>query len=123
MGVQLKQRTVSVVKEGDELAEMIGNLTIETVRAARDNGGWKSAEDIPKVFLSLMKDAPKAVDGFDQIGEEVKTELGKFLLSWAIQGERIASELLSGKPELAALESFSGEVVAKVTKKTKKKTS
>jgi len=88
----LKEKTIKVPKETDELASAIEELIIELIRAKRDDGKIDGSE-IVVIATSLIGKMGPAIDGVGEIKQELKEHPEGFLLSWVAAGANVYKEL------------------------------
>jgi len=84
-------KAVELPKEITEIAAGSANIVVASYKALQD--GFQAGADIPAVLTSAVANLPTMVTGMDQLDDEWDQARSKFLLAWAIEGERAFDEI------------------------------
>lgn len=98
MSVVLKDKTVKVTKEADEMAESIVSLVESSKKHVAD--GFQAGTDLPVILMENMQSMLVGIDGMEKMGAESKEQLIPFITAWNLAGLKIA-ELFLKKDEPA----------------------
>jgi len=74
--------TVTVSKETYELGQAVGQLVEATKVALAD--GWDTSQDLPVLMLEALRVLPPAVQGVDQLDDEMKANPSAFAKAIAL---------------------------------------
>lgn len=94
--VVLKDKTVKVTKEADELAESLVGLVKSGKQALAD--GFQAGQDVPKVLSDNLMQMMTGLEGMDKLDDEAEQQLAAFIRAWSLAGVEIA-ELFFKKKE------------------------
>lgn len=109
--MEMIEKTVKVPKEISEIAEGAANIVRDSYEALRD--GFQIGMDLPVILTSTVSNLPSMVGGLDKLKEEWETARSKFILAWALAGERAYDEIsamMEAKKEMETIPETSSSV-------------
>lgn len=95
--MDLIKKEIELPKEASELADGVVNMVVVIKEALAD--GFQIGTDIPVIITEAITKLIPAIDGFDKLDDEMKENVYKFIMAFAVYGEK-AYDAFAKKEEI-----------------------